>query len=459
MRGAEFLILAGQQTLGFLTGDLTGVALGHDLYILVIELVAQVEEGGDDHANDGHQSVDDPQTLGGHIAELNVHFSQFGEAVGLDGGEGEQTQQEQRQRRGNSAGDLHGKGLNGEGNALGADAGLVLAVFGTVGGEHEGQHAHQTHRNGTDAGEHHEQRAVFVAHEIDHKAKDDIDDIAPEQRLELIQLLQNGGHQHGGNDTGNHAQQIQQNGIQLAAEQEEGNEQSGGSGGLQCVGGHIAAVISQQVLVLAQVGEHLLEAEITLILIRMVIALLAEDAQRHHGQGADDGQNDNGEGIAAADQQGHNDDTYHIAGAGEDTVDAQKQITLAQAVGHGVEHGVGRHVGEGVDGVPQQIGHGKPDELAGFAETTGDGKHRNGHHGDKGDCNTQPGQTLQAVFELDLVENVSENGIVDGVPDFHHQQHQGNLPQCDALHGQISRQVNKGDVVINILADEIGPVA
>ena len=61
-------IFAGQLGFRFLAGDFAGVAFCHDLHILIVELVAQVEEGGDHHADDGHQGVDDPQAVGGGIA-------------------------------------------------------------------------------------------------------------------------------------------------------------------------------------------------------------------------------------------------------------------------------------------------------------------------------------------------------------------------------------------------------
>ena len=241
----KILVFAGKQSLGFLSGNFAGIALGHNLHVLVVELVAQVEEGGDYHANDGYQCIDDPQTGSGLVAELDVHGGQFVEAVGFDLGEGKPAQQSQRQSGGHSAGNLHREGLNSEGDTLGADAGLVLTIFSTVGGEHKGQYAHQTQRNGSDGGQHHKQGAVFETHEINHKAQDNVDDVTPEQGLKLIQLLENGGHQHGGDDAGDHAQQVQQNGVQFAAKQEEGNEQRSGSGGFQRIGGHVAAVVGQ----------------------------------------------------------------------------------------------------------------------------------------------------------------------------------------------------------------------
>ena len=101
---------------------------------------------------------------------------------------------------------------------------MVLAVLSAVGCEHEGQNTYQAQRYSTDAGEDQKHCSVFKAHEVDHEAQDHIDDIAPKQNLELIQLLQNGGHQHSGDDTGDHTQHVQQDGIQLAAKEEEGNE-------------------------------------------------------------------------------------------------------------------------------------------------------------------------------------------------------------------------------------------
>jgi len=87
--------------------------------------------------------------------------------------------------------------------------------------------------------------------------------------------------------------------------------------------------------------------------------------------------------------------------------------------------------------VSQKIRNRKPDQLAGLAEAARDGEHGDGHHGDEGYGNAQPRQTFQTVFELDLVKNVAENGIVDGIPDLDDQKHQRNLPQGNTLHGKI----------------------
>ena len=58
---------------------------------------------------------------------------------------------------------------------------------------------------------------------------------------------------------------------------------------LQSIGGHIAAIVGQQIFVFAQILKHLLEAEIAFILGRIVVALFAENAKGNHGEGADDG--------------------------------------------------------------------------------------------------------------------------------------------------------------------------
>ena len=81
----------------------------------------------------------------------------------------EAAQKRQRQRGGDGGGDLHGEGLDGEGDALGADAGFILAVLGAVRSEHEGENAHDAHGNGADAGQRQEQRPVFVANEENHQ--------------------------------------------------------------------------------------------------------------------------------------------------------------------------------------------------------------------------------------------------------------------------------------------------
>ena len=65
-------VFSGQLTLRFLPGDLTGVALGHDLHILVVELIAQIEEGGDDHADHRNQGVYDPQAVQGLLTLLGL---------------------------------------------------------------------------------------------------------------------------------------------------------------------------------------------------------------------------------------------------------------------------------------------------------------------------------------------------------------------------------------------------
>ena len=81
----------------------------------------------------------------------------------------EAAQQRQRQRGRDRSGDLHGEGLDGEGDAFGADAGFVLAVLGAVRSEHEGENAHDAHGNGADASQRQEQRPVFVADKENHQ--------------------------------------------------------------------------------------------------------------------------------------------------------------------------------------------------------------------------------------------------------------------------------------------------
>ena len=172
-RMAPFLfigsILPGQHGLGFLPGDLSGVAPRHDLHVLVVELVTQIEERGNNHADDRHQGVHDPQSLQRPCALLDVQRLQRLEALRLHGNPVEAAQQRQSQRGRDRGGDLYGEGLNGEGDALGADAGFVLTVLGTVRGEHEGENAHDAHGNGADAGQRQEQRPVFVANEENHQ--------------------------------------------------------------------------------------------------------------------------------------------------------------------------------------------------------------------------------------------------------------------------------------------------
>ena len=48
-------ILAGKKFFRFLPGDLTGIALCHDLNILIAELVEQVEDAGNGKADGGDQ--------------------------------------------------------------------------------------------------------------------------------------------------------------------------------------------------------------------------------------------------------------------------------------------------------------------------------------------------------------------------------------------------------------------
>ena len=74
-----WLIFSGKELLGFLTGDLAGVAFCHDLHILVVELVAQIEEGGDHHTDDRYKCVDDPQTALGLFRWVSVEVESFAE--------------------------------------------------------------------------------------------------------------------------------------------------------------------------------------------------------------------------------------------------------------------------------------------------------------------------------------------------------------------------------------------
>ena len=183
------LVFSGQQLFGLFPGDFTGVALGHDLDVLIIQLVEQIEDAGDGKTDGGDQGIDDPQTVDGLGALLNVQRLQFGEIGSLDADPAKQTQQEQSQGGGDGGGDLHGEGLDRKGDAGGADAGLVLAVLSAVRCKHEGQNTNQAQRHSADAGENQEHRSVFKADEIDDKAQDHIDDIAPEEDFKLVHLL------------------------------------------------------------------------------------------------------------------------------------------------------------------------------------------------------------------------------------------------------------------------------
>ena len=137
-------ILSGQELFSLFPGDLTGIALGHDLHVLVTELIEHIEDTCNGKANGGNQGVDNPQAVQCLGALLDSQSFQLGKIGGLHSDPVEQSQQEQGQGGGHGRGDLHGEGLDGEGDALGADAGFVLAVFGTVGGEHEGQNMKDT---------------------------------------------------------------------------------------------------------------------------------------------------------------------------------------------------------------------------------------------------------------------------------------------------------------------------
>ena len=91
---------------GLFPGDQPGVAPGHDLDIPVIEFVSQIEEGGEDHADDRHQRIDCPEAVQSSSALLNVHGGQLFEALGFHADPTEETQQEQGQGGGDSTGDL-----------------------------------------------------------------------------------------------------------------------------------------------------------------------------------------------------------------------------------------------------------------------------------------------------------------------------------------------------------------
>ena len=112
------LVFSGQQLFGLFPGDLTGVALGHDLYVLIVQLIEQIEDTGDGKTDGGDQRVDDPQTVDSLGALLDVQSLQFCKVGGLDADPAKQTQQEQSQRGGDSGGDLYGEGLDSEGDAL-----------------------------------------------------------------------------------------------------------------------------------------------------------------------------------------------------------------------------------------------------------------------------------------------------------------------------------------------------
>ena len=207
----------------------------------------------------------------------------------------------------------------------------------------------------------------------------------------------------------------------------------------------------------------MLHGEAFFLVLGLVVALLAFDAQGHHGDGAEYGHDGDGHGgahaHAFADQQGQHHTVDQHARTGEYPVDGQQRITLLQIVGHGVEHGVGRHIRQGVYRVPCDISHAEPDQLAQFAHAGRDGKQDNGDHRDQAGGDSQPRQAFQSVFEFYFVKNVAKNGVVDRVPDLDHQQHDGHFRKIDALHGKIGGDKGGGDVVVNVLTHEVGPVA
>ena len=92
-------ILSGQLSLGFFPGDFAGVALGHDLNVLVIELIEQVEDARDGKSDGGNQGIDDPKTVQSLRCLLDAQGFQFRKIGGLDADPVKQTQQEQCQGR------------------------------------------------------------------------------------------------------------------------------------------------------------------------------------------------------------------------------------------------------------------------------------------------------------------------------------------------------------------------
>ena len=159
------------------------------------------------------------------------------------------------------------------------------------------------------------------------------------------------------------------------------------------------------------------------------------------------------------DEDGQQHTVQTLAQTGIDAVDGQQLGTFLDVVGHSVQHSVGGNVGEGVNRIPQQVGNTEPNQLAGFTECAGDGEQGDGHNGDQRHGDPQPGQTFLTVLKLHLVEDETENGVVDGVPNLDDQQHDGYLCQGNSLHCQVGGDKRGGDVIVDILSHKIGPVA
>lgn len=69
------------------------------------------------------------------------------------------------------------------------------------------------------------------------------------------------------------------------------------------------------------------------------------------------------------------------------------------------------------------------------------------------------GRLFCPFFEFHLIEDEAENGVIHGVPDLDDQQHDSDLGKVHALHGKVSGNKSCRDVVVNVLSDEVCPVA
>ena len=102
----KFLVFSGQKLFCFFSGDLTGVALCHDLDILIVQLIEQVEDAGDSQTDGGDQGINDPQAVQSGGALLDVQGLELCKVGSLNADPTEQTQQEQGQGGGYRGGEF-----------------------------------------------------------------------------------------------------------------------------------------------------------------------------------------------------------------------------------------------------------------------------------------------------------------------------------------------------------------
>ena len=326
------------------------------------------------------------------------------------------------------------EGLDREGDAGSADASFIVAVFSAIRSEHVCEGCGHTHGDGSKCSHDQEPCRVVIGYEELGKSQHSCGGVCPVEQLKLVHL-----------PTDHRDESTQYNGRENA--QDTGDRTDGfipkadprdvqapDTGHIQRTDHHESNIENEQILIVLQVAEHLFQSDILLgFLFGIDTALLRGEADGHHGDRTEYGKHDDGLGPAAQHgaEGGNYDHNDHGSSHGAHTADGVQGGALMLDIGNGGYQAKDRYIANGIGGIPQNVSNNSPGDLRAHGKTVGNRKEHNRSQGNSNQGNSEPGNEF-SLFEVNPVNDSTEDGIVDRVPDLDHQRDSGNSHRRDA---------------------------